>query len=231
MSDYDGRGRLADMLLHAYRYTHPDDDLLGVANDQDAIILQHLRLRTMPATFVAENFESFFQSSRSVDQAPTNRYRQTWRRFQSLSTAELRRLQARLLKAEGYVFRRSGWVVDPEGFGDMEAFAFDPTTGRSVARRGIGSHFLTIQELYRLIRPHELGERWPLDRLEHHDDLVLRMTNVVAGFIVHLPGWPVPFLHLWEKELGVTTKQRQKNVRCLQAQKKFLILEANGRRP
>lgn len=229
MENRQQRERLAELLRRAYWATHAESDLLGVPDHQQAAILQHLRLRIIPAEHVAENFESHLQRSSTLFSAPQRYFENDLRRFRRLTDAQREELQQLMMEAEGYVQHNGRWESNVEGMGEIEAFVFDDVTGRHIVRSGIGVHFLAVVALYESIRPKELGKRWPLAPAERQRDLALRMERMIAGFILYLPGWSTPFLHLWEKEPNVPLELWRENARRVQRLKLFLVAEHDGR--
>lgn len=228
MSKHHSIGRLADMLRHAYRSTHSEDDLLAVPDDETSAVLQFLRLRVIPSQFIAEEFDRVLQ--RSDDHLPllSSTYARDLYRFLRLSATERALLFHKLMAAEGYVCRDGRWYAPSEGFGDAEVFVYDGLTGRHLTRSGIGAHALAMHALYDLVRPAELGRRWPLPKEERMRDLCQRMLEAIAGFIIRLPGWHTPFLHLWVKEPDVPPCDWLVKVRKVQQLKLFLVAQHDG---
>lgn len=228
MNDPQRHGRLADQLRRAYRATHDEETALSAVDDHLAVILQYLRIGITPAVHLSAQFEAHLQltSTNLVTESST-------------FTAELRRLRRhrlrrrvqlydQLMAAEGNVWRDGDWHPDPDGYGDIEAFVYDDRTGQYLIRSGIGTHHLAVYALYDQLRPAELGKRWPLPPVERTRDMLERMQGYVAGFIVRLPEWQTPFLHLWAKEPGLSAERWYANARRVQRLRSFLVVLPNG---
>ncbi|MBI5466598.1 MAG: hypothetical protein HY975_00065 [Candidatus Kerfeldbacteria bacterium] len=224
-------GRLMDLLRHAYRATHDADAQLAVVDDTAAVVLQFIRLRLTPAEQVAEQFEQVLQQ-RTVVSGLVRRTAcppDELRRLRRLSTARRQELYDALMAAAGYQWRHGGWQPDVEGHGEaVEAFVYDAVTEQAVRHRGIGTHALAVYELYNLVRPSELGRRWPLTADDRHRDLLERAQHFVCGFILILPGWRTPFLHLWEKEPTLRWETWQQMASVVQQRFPFLVVQHDG---
>ncbi len=219
MSDHQDVGRLVDMLHRAYQATHDEEVLLGVPHHEQSAILQHLRLRVIPVQHVAENFEHHLQRDGHIAPTETPVYIREVQKLHRLSEQRRRALLKQLMAAEG---------VNVEGHGDIEAFVYDYRSGEYIIRSGIGQHALATITLYEKVRSAELGHRWPLDLSIRHQDMTDRMHGYVAGFIVRLPGWQTPFLHVWFKEPDVPAELWHNNLRQVQDLRIFLVVQDDG---
>lgn len=228
MDNRQQRDRLAELLRRAYWATHAEPEMLGVPDHHQVTILQHLRLRIIPSEQIADNFEAHLQHSSTAFGTPQRHYLSDLRRFRKLRRRERNMLHRQMMEAEGYIYRHGGWESAVEGMGEIEAFVFDSVTGQYLVRSGIGVHHLAVIALYDQIRPAELGKRWPLTPVERRRDLIVRMEYMIAGFILYLPGWSTPFLHLWAKEPNVPLEQWRENARRVQQLKLFLVAEHDG---
>lgn len=222
-------GRLADQLVTAYRTTHDEEAALAGVTDDQAVVLQAIRMRITPALFLSSQFEATLQTTVPIDQYyPACSVREL-RRLRRLSASQLEQLYEQLMQAEGYVWTDGQWVAHPEGHGELAAYVFDPLTGQAMTRSGIGVHHLIVHSLYDQIRPREIGHRFTtMTRPERIRDFTTRMVGCVAGFIVRLPGWTAPFLHLWDKEPELPWAEWRGNVRLVESQRLFLIVQHSG---
>lgn len=229
MSDQRYSGRLADMLRCAYLATHDENVQLGCPDHEQMAVLQLLRINIVPAEHVSENFEFHLQRTIAAPGVPAvNHYRPELRRFRRFTANQRAALFEELMIAEGHIWDEGRWSANPEGFGELDAFAYDHLTGGQIIRSGIGVHYQVLKHLYEQVRPLELGARWPLDPGELRRDMLKRMEEMIAGFIITLPNWRTPFLHLWEKEPGVTLDHWLISARTIQQQQLFLVAQRGG---
>lgn len=224
-------GRLMDLLRHAYRATHNADDQLAIVDDDAKALLQFIRLRLTPAEFLAEQFEGVLQQQTIVTASDRRTVGTSveLRRLRRLSPAQRQRLYDALMTAAGYQWRHGAWQPDVEGHGEaVEAFVYDTVTRLTVRHHGIGTHALAVYRLYDLVRPAELGRRWPLAADERQRDVLERAQHFVCGFLLTLPGWRTPFLHLWEKEPTLSWERWRQMTRIVQRQFPFLVVQHDG---
>lgn len=228
MFDRQYAERLADMLRRAYWATHNEQELLGVPDDDQSVVLQHLRLRILPAYHLAENFEAHLQRSLEIGPTDVPVYHQDQLRLQRLSRVQRARLFKQLLASEGQQWRGGRWVANTEGWGEIEVFVYDSRTGKYIIRSGIGTHFAAVMTLYDIVRPNELGHHWPLPPADRKRDALTRMESGIIGFIVRLAGWRTPFLHPWEKEPGLSVELWHENIRQVCGLQLFLVVHHSG---
>lgn len=230
MSDSRNRQRLADILRRAYRTTHDEELALAAIPDDTAVLLQYLRIGITPAEHVAEQYELTVRQSVTNVVHSAASFPEELRRFRRLSPARRQKLHDDLMAAEGYAWHNGQWVPDPEGHGnEVEVFIHDDRTGQNLTRSGIGTHALAVYALYDLVRPAELGSRWPLSPSERRLDMMTRAEAFVCGFLLTVPGWQTPFLHLWEKEPTLSLAKWTAMARRVQQQHRILVAFHDGR--
>lgn len=227
MSDQHLTARLWTHLRRAYLATHDEDGQLTPVDEGQQVLIQWLRIHTVPAEFLVDEFDRHLQETGSrLTVAPRTVYRRECRRFRSLS-AERRRNLAQTMSVMLY---GDGQVPHADGFGDeIEAFCFDTKTGRWIIRRGKGTHSLSAKMLYEQIRPEELRRKWPLPNEDRRVDFIARSAHFVLGFLIPVPGWTTPVLKLLEREPAMSPGRYCRTAHRLQTMGSWLVTTKTAR--
>ncbi len=231
MSDAQARARMWNNLRRAYQATHVDDDALGPVNEDQSVVIQFIRIHTVPSQHVVDDFDRHCQFSGTKFISPEAKtFEHEVHRFHRLRRIQRQRL-ADQLKLAIYGDPESE-RFKTEGHNDeVEALCYDSVTGKYLIRRGIGTHHLVPGKLYARIRPKELGHNWPLPESERHLDCIERTKKFYTGMLCQIPKWRTPFLELSAPEPTQSVEDWQSAALQLHQMHRWIVTDAAARNP
>ena len=197
------RDLLCRHLENAYKVNYLDGDnemMLGTPDPNTQVVLEALRLRLLPVSFVKEEFDDTLpRRKQKFDAIDVNAYEQEISRIRSLSEADRKELSDDMLRARGMTPCETGGVFcNGVGQGDNAwGYAIDWQTLQNVITDRFGEHQLAkhylLEKLVRLEMMRSRGSR--------HDDAEYACARrMLFGLILQkVNGYSLPIACMWSE--------------------------------